>query len=246
MIEMIRKEVKEQIRTQKLLLLSLVFIFFGVLSPILTKNLQEIVRSAMGIEVPPAQPVDAYLQFFKSVNQLGILVFVLLFMGCVALEKERGTAAMILSKPVSRLEFILSKYVTTVAAAVFALFVGGMLCYGYTGTLFEEAGEIAPFAKAMGCYVLFFLGASSVIVLFSTLLKNQLHAGVASAAVLVGLSFASDLEIGKDFTFLSFTKLATTYAQEGSGEVINPLVSTVIIIVVLLAIAWQGFEHQEI
>ena len=76
MIEMIRKEMKEQIRTQKLLLLSLVFVLFGVLSPILAKNLQEIVRSAVGIEVPPAQPVDSYLQFFKSINQLGILVFI--------------------------------------------------------------------------------------------------------------------------------------------------------------------------
>jgi ABC-2 type transport system permease protein len=244
-IEFIEKEFKEQIKTQKLFLVTFVFIFFAVLSPILTKNLQEIVKASIDIELPPPLPVDSYLQFFKSVYQLGLLIFILFFMGCVALEKERGTAAMILSKPVSRLEFILSKYIAVSAAAVFALFIGSILCYAYTGTLFEESGDFLPFAKAMGCYAVFFLGSSAVIVLFSTLLKNQLFAGAASAVVLIVMSFTSQLDVGKYF-FSSFLELATTYLQGGSGEITTPLVSAVVLIGLCLVISWQVFEYQEI
>jgi ABC-2 type transport system permease protein len=245
MIEFIEKEFREQIKTQKLWLITLVFIFFAVLSPILTKNLQAIVKTTLDMELPPPLPVDSYLQFFKSVYQLGLLVFILFFMGCVAVEKEKGTAAMVLSKPVSRLEFILSKYISIAAAAVFALFIGGILCYGYTETLFEEAGSFWPFVKAMLCYVVFFLGSSAVIVLFSTLAKNQLYAGAASAVVLIAMSFISQVDMGKYF-FTSFLGLATIYLQGGSGEIVIPFVSSAIIIGVCLVSAWRIFEYQEI
>ena len=245
MLEFIEKEVREQIKTQKLFLVIFVFIFFAVVSPILAKNLQEIVRSSIDIELPPPVPMDSYLQFFKSVYQLGLLLFILFFMGCVAVEKEQGTAAMILSKPVSKLSFILSKYIAVSTAAVCALVAGSILCYAYTGTLFEEQSDFLPFAKAVGCYIIFFLGASAVIVLCSTIVTNQLFAGAVSAVVLIGLSFTSPLEVGK-YSFSAFLELATVYLQGGSTEVATPFIATLVIIGVCLVTAWQIFERQEI
>lgn len=246
MIEMIEREINEQVKTQKLLLLSLVFLLFGVLSPLLTKNLQAILKSTLNIGLPPLQPVDSYLQFFKSIDQLGLLAFILLFMGCIALEKERGTAAMILSKPVSRLEFVLSKYITTVTASVFSLSVGSLTCYLYTETLFKEVGNISDFLKAFGCYCMFFAGSSAIIVLFSVVFKNQLYAGVASALVLIFSSFAAQMDVGSYMSFYSLAELARVYVQGESAEVMRPLGSALVMVVIILVISWQLLEHQEV
>ena len=54
---------------------------------------------------------DAADQFLKNLGQAGILTAILLAMGSVANEKERGTAALILSKPASRGAFLGAKLV---------------------------------------------------------------------------------------------------------------------------------------
>ncbi|MCX6092661.1 MAG: ABC transporter permease, partial [Candidatus Bipolaricaulota bacterium] len=92
------KELREQVKSYRLLILGLVFVFFGLASPLLAKFTPEILKSVgtdqgITIVLPEPTAADAVAQFVKNVSQIALLVLVFLTMGSVVAEKERGTAA---------------------------------------------------------------------------------------------------------------------------------------------------------
>jgi ABC-2 type transport system permease protein len=112
---LIHKELIEQIRSRRFIILVVVFIILGILSPLLAKYLPALLSSMMKdqniyITVPESTWKDAIAQYTKNISQLGVLILILLNMGTVAKEKEIGTAVFLLVKPVSRNLFVLSKF----------------------------------------------------------------------------------------------------------------------------------------
>ena len=103
---LLRKELLEQWRTRRLLVVTVVFVALGIGSPFLARYTPELIQALGGvpfeIEFPEPTTLDAIDQFLKNLGQVGILSAILLAMGSVATEKERGTAALLLSKPASR------------------------------------------------------------------------------------------------------------------------------------------------
>ncbi len=89
------KEMTEQWRTYRLLIVVAVMAVFGLASPLLAKLTPEILKSIP--DLPPgladAIPVptvsDAVAQYVKNMSQFGILLALLVSMGSVAQEKER-------------------------------------------------------------------------------------------------------------------------------------------------------------
>ena len=112
-------------------------------------------------------------------SQFGILLALLMSMGSVAQEKERGTAAMILTRPVSRGTFLLAKF----AALRFTFFVGITLaalgCWYYTWLLFEPLPWL-PFIWLNILMLVNFLVYVAMTLFCSTLLRSQ--AGAAGLA----------------------------------------------------------------
>ncbi len=105
---LLRKEFREQWRTWKMIVFLAVFLITGIISPLLAKYTPELLRSIPNLPeglagiIPNPTVADSVAQYLKNISQFGILLVILLTMGVVAQEKERGTAAMLLTKPVSR------------------------------------------------------------------------------------------------------------------------------------------------
>src|SRR5260221_12895301 len=103
---LLRKELLEQWRTTRLPVVATVFLLVGLSSPLLARFTPEIIKAGGGdqfqIVLPTPTAADAYDQLAKNLRPFGALIAVLLAMGSVATEKERGTAALILSKPAGR------------------------------------------------------------------------------------------------------------------------------------------------
>src|SRR3989304_3459320 len=97
-----RKEIREYLKTYKLLIVGAVFLLFGLSTPLIFKFLPEILRLS-GEELPIALPAftaaDALKSYVSNLGQVGLLVAVLVAMGVIAQERERGTAVMTLCKP---------------------------------------------------------------------------------------------------------------------------------------------------
>ena len=94
MIAFFKKELTEALRTHKLTVLGLVFLLFGIMSPAAAKFLPQILASAMpegmNFTLPEPSAMDSWAQFFKNVNQMGLIVVVILLSGMMANELSRG------------------------------------------------------------------------------------------------------------------------------------------------------------
>jgi ABC-2 type transport system permease protein len=123
---MLKKEIMEAQRSYKLMILLIVFIIFGISSPVVAKIMPDILGSmlpeGMTIEMPEPTAADSFAQFFKNVSQMGYIVLVILFSGITAGEISKGTLINLLSKGLDRKTVILSKF--SVAALLWTAALG--------------------------------------------------------------------------------------------------------------------------
>ena len=179
---LLRKEFREQFKTSRILIVAAVFLFFGLSTPVLTKYLPEIIKLMPStgdviIQMPTPTSADSLTGYTSNMAQFGVLMAVLVAMGAIAKEVETGTAAMVLSKPVGRLAFILAKLKAEGFTFLVALLLGGLACWGYTRILFGDANALGFLYQNL-LLGLFFAVCLGVTLFFSSLMKNQLAAGV--------------------------------------------------------------------
>jgi len=247
----LRKELMEQWRTKRLLIVAIILAVFGLGSPLLAKVTPDLLRAVPNLpaglaEIIPVPTVaDAVAQYVKNMSQFGILLALLMSMGGVAQEKERGTAAMILTHPVSPLNFLLAKFVALGVTFAASLVVAAVGCWYYTLLLFK-ALPWGPFLALNGLMLLVLLVYIAVTLLCSTLVRTQgAAAGLAFAAlVLIGgvgsLPRLSDFMPGRLFAWGSSIAL-------GLSDPAWPAlwISLGAIIASLLA-AWLVLDRQEL
>ncbi len=248
-----RKELLEQIRTHRLLVLAVAFLLVGLGSPLIAKATPDLVsRFAQddlgGMELVIVRDPgvrEALLQYHKNFAMLPLLV-ILLNVGAIALEKSRRIAPMALVKPVSRRAYLLAK-----AAVPALLTLGGTLlsasgCLLYTTVLFGEV-DAAGFALAnalLFLVLLFYLALS--------LFGSVIAPGVASAAgVGIGgfalVSIAGALPGLDDYTPAGLLSgvadliLGRATAHLGAGALVTGLAT-----VALLIAAQQVLSRQEL
>jgi len=189
----LRKELLEQWRTYKLLIVVAVLVVFGLLSPLLAKFTPELLKAVpnmppeLALAIPPPTLADAVAQYVKNMSQFGILLALLMSMGSVAQEKERGTAAMLLTRPVSRETFLMAKFTALAITFTASLILAALGCWYYTLLLFQALDWI-PFLALNGLMLVVFLDYIAMTLLCSTLARSQ-----AAAA---GLAFGGLVLLG--------------------------------------------------
>jgi len=250
---LLRKELLESWRTMRLPIVAGLFLVVGLASPLLAKFLPEIVKAAAGdllpsIPIPTPIPADAVDQLWKNLAQFGAFAAIVLAMGSVATERDRGTAAFILSKTVARGTFITAKVVALGAVLGLCVVLAVAVGWVYTAILFEPL----PAGGWIALAFLAWLGLSAWAAL--TFLGSTITGSAAAAAglgfgALVVVSIASAVpDVGR-FTPGGLAEPAVALAAGVPvevGDVIVPVVSTTILIAVALAGAAWSFRRQEL
>ena len=247
----IRKELIELARTSRLLILVVVLGFFGLSSPLLAKYTPEILRLVPGAEdfaflIPPPSVVDAIGQYIKNIHQFGVLLALLLAMGMVSQERERGTAAMMLAKPLPRSAFLASKFIALSLGFFLALLAAGLGGYYYTLVLFQ-AVDVGAWLLLNGALLWIVMVYTAITLLFSTLLRSQAAAaGLGLGVILVFSVLGSVPSIAQYFP--DYLVVWGTSLLLGSPQ-INPwpaLISSLGLILLSLVVAWWVLENQEL
>ena len=138
-----KKEINEIIKTHKIYVLPALFLFFGFLSPLTAKfmpQLMEEMAKSTGMIIKYTQEpsfLDSYAQLFKNISQLAFII-ILVYAGTIVGEKIKGTATLILTKPVSRTKFIMSKLSAAMALYTFSYILSVAACLYYTLILFPQ------------------------------------------------------------------------------------------------------------
>jgi ABC-2 type transport system permease protein len=183
-----KKELLEQVRTFKLLIIVSVFFLFGMLSPLTAKLLPELLSGmtieGMVITIPEPTAMDAYTQFFKNMTQVGVLILLLVFGGTLSGEITKGTLINILAKGLHRNTVILSKYTAAVLLWTLGYVISALTSYGYTVYLFKHAME-PNLIFSFFCLWLFGCFIIALIFLSSTLTGGNFGGLVLSAAALI-------------------------------------------------------------
>lgn len=245
----LRKEIREAWRTSRLPVIVLIFFVFGLISPLLAKYTPELLKSLGGsitIVVPPPQISDAVDQFLKNVGQNGIIVAILLTMGLVAREKERGTAAFVLTKPLSRSAFLAAKFAGLVTTLGAGLAAAAIAAYIYTALLFSQL-SVGGFIVSTLLVLLAVLAYAAITFLASTLVSSSLPAAGIGLAGWLLLSLLGALPKIGDYTpnglFAPARAIALGTTPDNLGQA---LLGTCGIIVVAVTLAWLSFRSQEL
>jgi len=253
---LLAKELREQLRTYRIQIVAVVFVLFGITSPVLARFTKELfdalgAQAAGGIEIviPPPSVGDAVSQLLKNLSQFGILIAILLAMGTVATEKERGTAALVLTKPASRLSFLLAKLsaigINLAVAVVLACVIGAI----YTALLFEDA-SIAWGGYAVMAILLWLsiLAYAAMTFLGSTVSRSAVAgAGFGFLALIITGIIAALPTIGRYMPVaLVDPALKLALGEPLDGDLLGPIIATVLFIVVPFALAWLSFRRQEL
>jgi ABC-2 type transport system permease protein len=212
-------------------------------TPALLRSIPEVAEFADHIPEPTIK--DAVVQYIKNAIQFGILLVVLLTMGVLAQEKERGTAAMLFTKPVSRSAVVLAKWLAGITTLSLGLVLGGICCLVYTAILFEPlpVGKFLVFSL----FLLISLGVYlSITLLVSALSRTQ---GMAAAGAFGGMAVLLVLSaiprIG-DYTPGKLDSWGSSLLT-GSGEAAWPaLIVSLALIILAITVACLHLERQEI
>jgi ABC-2 type transport system permease protein len=244
---LLKKELRDHLRTYKLLIIVAVFLLLGLGTPLIFNYLPSLLEAAGGspIPIPDFTAADVVSEYLGTITQLGILVVILVSMGAVARERERGTAVMTLSKPVGRGTFIASKLAALSMTFGLGLAGGAGACYLYTTILFTELNA-SSFIAVNLLAGLFLLVCLSLTLLCSTLFKSQLAAGGLALVVIVvlwGLSLIPQLELYAPVGMINWGQRIIA----GSGPSAWGAVGTSLGLVALCTVlAWQTLLRKEL
>jgi ABC-2 type transport system permease protein len=247
---LVRKELLEQWRTTRLPVVATVFLLVGLSSPLLARFTPEILKAVAGdqfqIVLPPPTVGDAWDQLAKNLGQFGALIAVLLAMGSVATEKERGTAALILTKPASRGAFLVAKFVAIAATLGISTVAAAAGAWFYTLVLFEPL-PIPGFAAGALLQWLTLVAFAAITFLGSTLTRSALAAAGLGVAAFIVLGILSIVPaVGRYMpTGLGAPARGLALGQAGV-DALGPTVATLGLIAGLLVVAWLAFRRQEL
>lgn len=245
---LLKKEIMEQLRTYRLLIVGSLFLMFGITTPLMMKYLPQLLElsgAGMEINIPPPTAVQSLAEYSSTIGQIGVLVAVLLAMGSVSNEVKHGTAVMTLSKPVSRAAFVNAKFIASSLTFLVSLVAASILCYFYTLWLIGPSDVRAFIGQnlLLGVFLLFCL---SVTLLFSSLFKSSLAAGGSAIGLIVSQGILSAIpRIGDVFP----GKLLGwgTLLLSGGGQTYWPaLIITLAFIVGSLWLAGNLLRRKEI
>lgn len=248
---LLKKEWRAQWRSARLLILIAVLLISGLISPLLAKYTPELLRSIPDLPpgvadmIPEPGISDAIGQYLKNASQFGVLLVVILNMGLVAQEKERGTALLVLTHPVSRSALVLSKWLVALLSVALGVLAGALGSLFYSAILFEPLPLVA--FTGLNLLLLVFLGTYlSIALLASSLAHSQSAAAGGAFAGLALLLILSSLPRVNEY-------MPAALLDWGSGLVLGEAQSAWWALAIALAImllsvllACLGFERQEL
>lgn len=179
----VKKEFLESVRTYKLLLVIVVFLFFGMLNPITAKITPELLSALMpeGMSITLADPsaADSWTQFYKNMAGMQIIIFIIMFSGMIANEISKSTLVNMLTKGLPRKAVILSKFTAALTIWTLSYCLCFFVTYGYT--LYLLPGELPNLFFASFCMWLF-----GVLLIPVMLFGGVLFANIYGSLLLTG------------------------------------------------------------
>jgi len=248
---LLKKESMEIIRSKKLLLLCVIFGFVAISSPVIAKAIPSIFKNinTNGIifNIPEPTWKDAIDQLVKNMSQFGLIVIIFMFAGSISDEKSRKTLEMVMTKPVSRTDFVLAKFVASSFYISIVFLASAVVFYFYTNSLFESL-NFANYTYLTLFLLVFLLTIFCVTLFFSTISKSQIMS--AGLSFVISILFTTVVGYIKSISDYSPSYVISNYKDLMAGGNLHLFLpsffASLIIIVLLLLLSVISFSRQEV
>jgi ABC-2 type transport system permease protein len=234
-------------RTQRWLILLAVFVSFGVLGPLTARFLPDILE-ALGEEAvgsfPPMTEIDGITQYIGNAAQIGLLAVVFVAGAALAFDAKPEMAVFLRTRATVR-DIVVPRWVVSTAASVAAFWVGLVFAYVLTGVLLAwlDAEAVAVGGILFGLYLAF---AVAVVALVTSFIRSVLGVAMLSVGILIVLALLTLVPQIAPWLPSELVGATDVLIRGGGLEFWRALVTTVILTVVLLAVAIKRLDKREI
>jgi ABC-2 type transport system permease protein len=187
--------------------------------------------------------------FFGFTTIFGSIGMVILAQDEIIGEKQSGTAAWVLSKPIARPAFVLTKFFSNlIAAALIILTVPGVVAYGEIYLKSGIALPVGPYIAGWGVVLIGLIFFLALTLMLGTLFDQRGPVlGIAAAVFLGGQIFAQFLpQVGYVLPVnINNIAIFVTMGQPLPPLAISQLASAVILSLVFIVVALWRFGREE-
>lgn len=154
-------------RTHRFILLAGLFAFFGILGPVTTRYLPEILERFGGdIEVilPEPTPAQGTSEFMSNALQIGLLAVA--FVAAAALAFDANAEMSVFLRTRARVaSIVIPRFIVTAAASVIALIGGAAIAFYETGVLlgWPDAGRYLLGVAVVSLYLVFAVALTAFV-----------------------------------------------------------------------------------
>ena len=250
---LLKKELLEQSKSKKLLILAFLFLFVAVSSAIFAKIMPELLKSlnvqGQGIEIklPTPSYKDAIDQFIKNISQLAIFVIIFVVAGSISDEKSKKTLELLLVKPVSRKTFVLAKYISYFLSIGIIFALSSLIFYFYTVSLFGHF-DLINFLIMAKMTLIYILLIVSVTIFGSSIFSNNIMAaGIGFVGMILFGSIPALFKKLSDYTPYRLIGDYKDIMEKGFGaDTWTPLVISILLIFILIGSSIYFMNKQEV
>ncbi|HVB44642.1 MAG TPA: hypothetical protein VNF47_18340 [Streptosporangiaceae bacterium] len=175
-------------RSPRWLVLAGVYLFFGLLGPVMAKYLQQIVsqvQSGVKVSFPPPTPATGITEYIGQASQTGLIVVVVIAAGALSFDARPGLSLFLRTRAASIWQIVTPRFAVNAAAAL-AAYVLGTLAAWYETALLLGAPPAGAMLAGMVCGCVYLVFAITVVAVASSFARSTLAiVGLALAALLV-------------------------------------------------------------
>jgi ABC-2 type transport system permease protein len=197
--------------------------------------------------LPPEQ--GAVSLFYGMVMLIGAIGAIILVQDEIILEKQSGTAAWILSKPVARPAFILTKLLSNIVSLlIFVIFVPSVIVVGEIYLKTHLLVPLVPFLAGLAVVLLGLAFYTSLVIMLGVVCESRSKVlGVAFGIFFAGTILKS---------FIPQLGYILPIAMDGIGlsiflgmplpnMLLSELISVAVLTIVFIVMALWRFQHKE-
>lgn len=189
---LLKKDLMDLYRNKKILILIIVFLLIGLLSPLfalLTPQILEYLskeNSDIIISIPDPTFIDSYMQFFKNISQIGLFILIIVYSSLIVEERQKGMFANLIINGANKYNFVLAKVISQIIVFTIIYLVSILLFFLYTYILFEQVFT-SYFLISFISYYVYIIFLIGIINLISSITKTVITTIVFNFLILFGL-----------------------------------------------------------
>lgn len=244
-----KKEWDETFLTKKWLIFFVIFIALGIMNPLTAKITPLLIENLVGDEMASliGEPtaIDAWLQFFKNLPQMGLIAFILMMANTMSKELQGGTLPIFLAKGLKRREVILAKWLFHSMMWTLGYVIAIGVTYVYTIYYWDQS-IVQDLPMSLASIYLFGLMFIS-ITLFGNTVTNSTMGGLSLSGmlviVLVFLNTFFDWQWNPLQVFSELEQRLSTGSPFSFGE---PVAAMVFMIIISLVASMVHFNRRTL